>query len=726
MRRFFSPTVACVYQRYSLREIKNRKKRKQCGHVFFLFSLAAHVKIPTDYMATTVEKHEESSPLDEPLKTEIILAWLDDAADEDPTIRNILGSLYDDVLIFTDPEECLNFIETMDNKDVWISVLISGKYGQMLVRERLQPLPQVRDIYVFCFDIVKHNQWGQTCDKVRCVFSDLNKILQCMQYDIQHMIEQHGTVVDEQQAQPLNQEQIQIQVQAKQQRRERFTDDNNLFDRLAMDLLMQRSDDGVEDFTNYCRTYHEDHPPATDDAAEEGEPVADIEEFFKPDQPIQEWYQPDLFFAQINSNDLIQLWTLRWFIRTFYRQLASEYEKFIQNKPKFTVYYGTWLSADELDGMKHRIGQMIIITELLMTCTNRQRVLDSLEEKKKNKNKIIFEIQIDPAIDGTIPYAEIKPEEILLWFGSRYRVSKVEYIEEEATATENPENIYWIIGLNLRPTGDSKSSRQTLYEYYRKEFLDLNNLRHAFGRILMHKGCYSQAEQWFQTDPQYLELAEIAIRRNNTEQAKAYLEHLAEDSDEANLLRAYWNILTADKNIPTARIVLMRIVSESTDRIIRARANIALGFLNIIMIQQIDHALDYFILANEVFRKFLPDIHPLIAKSHLGLGYAYYAQQKIAEAKESFETAFRIQRQALVYNHPDFAKTRNARAHCLSMDKRTTRQALKESEYALNILLETFPNEHQHHPEIVATINDMEKLRKGKELRPRHTLLDYI
>jgi tetratricopeptide (TPR) repeat protein len=148
--------------------------------------------------------------------------------------------------------------------------------------------------------------------------------------------------------------------------------------------------------------------------------------------------------------------------------------------------------------------------------------------------------------------------------------------------------------------------------------------------------------------------------------------------------------------------------------------------MSLILTQQTDLALEHFTLGNEVLRKLLPDIHPDIAKSFIGIGYTYYMQQNLIDAKTFFQMAFTIQKQSLIYNHPDFAKTRNGLAHCLSCDKQTVKQALNELEYALNILLDTFQHDYQHHPEVVATRNDIEKLRKGKELRPRNTLLDYI
>ena len=120
----------------------------------------------------------------------------------------------------------------------------------------------------------------------------------------------------------------------------------------------------------------------------------------------------------------------------------------------------------------------------------------------------------------------------------------------------------------------------------------------------------------------------------------------------------------------------------------------------------------------------LPSIHPDVAKSYLGIAYTYYSQENFIDAKKNFQTAFNIQKQFLIYAHPDLAKTRSGLAHCLSTDKQTMKNALNEFEYALNILLETYQSEH--HPEIVATRLNMEHLRKGRQLLSSNTLLDYI
>ena len=652
---------------------------------------------------TRPQKHVTNAP--QQLNAGLSLIWLDDTAEEEPQVKAVLATMYDNVFIFSDPEACLELVQANENKPPCLSILISGKYGQLLVGDHLQPLNQVKDIYVFCFDTVKHGRWAQTCDKVRCVFSDINKIVQCMQYDLQNIQEEEQQPIDiddEQEpsspspmAATTTEDQENLPVEIKQQR-ERFTDDLNLFDQLALNLLLETPQDGKEDFNTFCEKQYEN-------------------EF---NQPIGEWYNPNLSFTQINSNNLTHLWILRWFIRLFYQQLKTEHEKFIVDKSKFVVNHGTWLSTDELDAMKHRISQNIIITELLTGFIHQQTALDSLQSQDGYQHKVIFEILVDPTVHNTIPYAEIKPDEILLWFGGRYRLIKVEYVEHDEP--------YWIIGLKLLPTLNPKTSLEILYNYYFKELKSLNNLHHAFGRLFMYKGAYFQAEQWLQIDNQYIELAELSLRQGRFAQTKIYLENLPDDCDDANILRAFLNILTSIDNFSKSRLLLMQIFSEATDKFIRARVNLSLGFINLILTQQIDQAFEHFNLAHEVLRKLLPDCHPFLVKSYLGLGYTYYAQRKLEEARQCFENAFQIQAQLLPFDHPDFAQTRSARAHCLSTDKQKLGQALNESEYALNILIDAFPNNRQHHPEILATKHDIERLKKGKELRPRNTLLNYI
>ncbi|CAF1456750.1 unnamed protein product [Rotaria sordida] len=664
-------------------------------------------------MATSATTHK-STEHKQSARNGLSLVWLDDNAGQDPNAQEIFRALFEQVFIFTDSAACLELVESAETETPCISLLVSGKYGQMFVHDRFQPLNPIKDIYVYCFDTAKHNQWAQQCDKVRCVDSDFGIILKHMQQAVNKTLKQHHH-----QQQPIDdrQEQEEIQDEPETKELERFLDDNNLYDQLAVDILLQNSDhdDGIEDFKNYCQTHVENNNE---------EQANEQEKSFKPNIPIKQWYKQDLVFINLNSINLTQLWTLRWFIRLFYRQLTNEYEDFIQDKEIIKVNYGSWLTTDEFDAMKHRIGEHFIFTELLMTYANRNNALESIKDEKseQKKFKVIFEITVNKNNHHTVPYSEIQDNEVLFWFGSRHRIMKLEYIENQ----DEDKDSYWLIGVNLCTTLDRQESIETLYEYYRKELIELNNIHYALGRILMYKGWYYEAEKWLQTTNHYKDLAELAIRQNQCERANQYLEHLSEDSDDANLLRAYVNLLSSNDNIAKGRTLLMKIGSDATDKIIRARVNIGLGFINLVVSQQNDQALDYFILGSKTLCKNLPNIHPDIAKSYIGIGYAYYAQNKIQDAEKYFQMALTIQKQSLPYIHSDVAKTHSGIAHCLSIQKQTIQKALEELQYAYNILMHTLSREYKKHPQILLTKIDIDRIRKGKELHVRNTLLDYI
>lgn len=133
--------------------------------------------------------------------------------------------------------------------------------------------------------------------------------------------------------------------------REQFVVDKNLFDQLAVELVLQTLAEGLDEFIDDCR-------------------LAGEHEAFKPAALIRDWYRPDLVFLQVRSDDLFSLWSLHWFLRSFHQQLTLEQESTMLDRPVFTVYQATQLTIEELNGMKHRIGQLITITEHVLTTWN--------------------------------------------------------------------------------------------------------------------------------------------------------------------------------------------------------------------------------------------------------------------------------------------------------------------------------------------------------------------
>ncbi|CAF0824997.1 unnamed protein product [Adineta ricciae] len=646
----------------------------------------------------------------------LALVWLDDNALQDPEAKEIFLSLFKKVFCFNQPLECLELVESADGEPACISMLVSGKYGQMYVPNRLQPLNQIKSIYVYCMDTVRHNQWAQLCDKVRCVESDFGKIFECMQKDLtppekpahhqpQH---EHSTIEVE-----LPQEQ---QAEAPQEEfvskpTERFTTDANLHDQLALQLLLKKpanDDDGVDDFKKYCQNR------ATTASGEE------VHDHFQVDTPLENWYKPDLCYVDLNATDLFQLWALRWFIRIFYEQLTVKCNQFNASSSTRIVYYGTWVRTGELDKIKQRIGEFIICNELLLAYTNKHDAIKSLDVKINDqvKHRIIFEINIDKHTQFTVPYGELDKDRVLLWCGSRHRIIKVELIDENDSC--------WLVGLSLSPTLNRNQATQDLYEDYSKSLRNLDDTHHAFGRILIYKGLYSQAEKWFENTTHYEELAEVTLRQNLCQKASDYLQQLPEDSHSANLLRAYVYLLTSSDNIGKGKLLLTKIYSDANDDIVGARAAIALGFIEFIVTQKTEEALKYFTSAYDILHRNAPEIHPDVAKSLIAIGYVHFAKDNLSEAEKIFREALAIQSQFLPYNHPDIGKGRIGLAHCLAANPKKGKEALQELGSAIRALIRAYRRTFKIHPEVLLTRSEIERVQNDKQLHARNLLFDYI
>lgn len=644
-------------------------------------------------MATSSEAHDDS-------ELGQILIWLDDTAGDEKELKTIFLSLFEQVRVYKDAEKCLSFVQAVQSPLPCLSVLVSGRYGQMLVPEHFQPANQVKDIYVFCIDVNRHNQWAKNCSKVRCVQTDVQKIFEQMQTDLQKDKRPTDAQLDQE---PLVDE---------PQEPERYSGDTTLYDQLALRLLLNSSDtDGAEDFVAYCGAHNDNN-------------VQQPELRFKPQGPITDWYDPDLEFLRITCNDFGRLWTLRWFIRLFHAQLVKESESPAAQVENVTVYSGRWLTAGDFDAMKTHIGETVVITEFLLAHTNRDVAAIAFQTKSSEsmQHRVLFQIYVDTRLTGTVPYAEIRRDEMLFWFGARYRLMKIEYVEEVDPQKES----FWVIGLNLCSTLDAKPAVEGLFEYYLTSLGELNNNYLALGRILMYKGHYHQSKEWLRQTDDYEDLAEIALRQCRYEEATQLLERLPEDSDNANLLRAYLCILTSTENISKGRLILTKIAAEATDRILRARVNIALGFINLIVSQKTTEALEQFTVASDTLVKRLPAIHPHVVNSFIALGYTHFVNKDIEEAQKYFEMALTRQKQALTGRHPDFARTHSGLAHCYSVQERTMKQAMREFERALDVLFLSFHREQKYHAEILATIQDMKTLEKGKKLGARSSLLDFI
>ena len=106
------------------------------------------------------------------------LVWLDSSIDEinnDDCTDSILKlrQVVNAVKMFTDIDECANFITSIENEKIFL--IISGSLGETMVH-LVHDKPQINSFYIFCKHKAHHEQWAKEWPKVKGVYTDITSI----------------------------------------------------------------------------------------------------------------------------------------------------------------------------------------------------------------------------------------------------------------------------------------------------------------------------------------------------------------------------------------------------------------------------------------------------------------------------------------------------------------------------------------------------------------------
>ncbi|CAF3744386.1 unnamed protein product, partial [Adineta steineri] len=111
----------------------------------------------------------------------VLLIWLDNSINENNadcsnTIKQ-LKRVFNNICIFTDGEQCLEFIRTITNNTV--CMIVSGSLGQYIV-PHIHTMPQVDTILIFG----NKEEWCKSCTKewpkIRGIFTEIIPICEAL------------------------------------------------------------------------------------------------------------------------------------------------------------------------------------------------------------------------------------------------------------------------------------------------------------------------------------------------------------------------------------------------------------------------------------------------------------------------------------------------------------------------------------------------------------------
>jgi len=129
------------------------------------------------------------------------------------------------------------------------------------------------------------------------------------------------------------------------------------------------------------------------------------------------WYSKDSFFYRtlnqaFYSQDVNMLFLYHSYLSDIYQQLKQH-----QCKQSIRVYRNQIMSTEEFRIFEEHIGKLIRLKSFMLTHNNRHHI----------DQQILFEIDANPDVTTTKPFAYIDESQVLFMFGSIFRINKIYY-----------------------------------------------------------------------------------------------------------------------------------------------------------------------------------------------------------------------------------------------------------------------------------------------------------
>ncbi|CAF1197322.1 unnamed protein product [Adineta steineri] len=429
-------------------------------------------------MATAVLPNDDFYTNTDDKSLEIFsLIWLNanvdvkDARDTEVKLRSIINHIKK----FQDIKQCQQYIEQRSENGRLV-IIVSGRLGREIV-PYIHQLRQVISIYVYCMDKKSNEQWAYNFSKIKSVVVDLDELISQITTD--HKIQKK---VEE----PLS-----INIFTTNVDPGKSTTGVNgqfVFSQILIDCLLRLKSTEIDknELINLCENEYKGNCIELNN-------LHTFQQDYSLDKVLW-WYTRESFFyktlnAALRTQNIHMIFLFRSFIYDIYRQLQK-----YQSKKFVGVYRCQLMSIDELDGLKNNIGQYISINSMFSTSKQRTTALFYLGDitTKIDSERVLFEIDADPKIVTTKPFADISKHsdfpnesEVLFMIGSIFRLNNIK---------RNGDQI-WIIKMTLCNDNEHDLKQVLMYMKQQIENEEIN-LR-TLGNVLWEMGKFDLAEKYF-------------------------------------------------------------------------------------------------------------------------------------------------------------------------------------------------------------------------------------
>ena len=603
----------------------------------------------------------------------MLLIWLDATIDESSdgcqnTITNFRDAV-NTIDMFTDGEECIQFLEEMANEKA--CMIISGSFGQQIV-PRIHNLPQVDSIFIFCSDKTHHEEWAKDWSKIKGVFNEIRLLCealkraaeQCEQNSISiSIIGGTGSLVEK------SGDRLDPSFMYTQIMKEIF---------LSINFEQRHKDE----FIRCCR-----HALAGNQ--KQLKYVDDIDQQYDQHSPIW-WYTCDSFlYSMLNRAlrvmDANMMIKLGFFVKDLHRHIEELHHKQFSghgSNQTFTLYRGQAMEKEHFDKIVANKGGLISFNCFLSTSHDRSTSLNFAQRSLKNVQLmgVLFVMIIDPT-RSSAPFASVVDvgyygageDEVLFSMHTVFRIEEITLIGDHPRLVE----------VQLTLASDKDNDMCELVDYIREETLPDAEGWYRLGAVLWKMGELAEAQHIYEVLLKqesedgakasiYHQLGLMKDERGASAEAIEYYEKSIEIEEKQiprhelslamtynNLGSAYYSVgdyANARSSYEKALTIRQQLLSPHHPDL--AKSYVAIGLVCYGLGDYLK-ALTYYEKALVIRQQSLPPTHPDLAQSYVGIGNLYYNMNDYPKALSSHEKALTIREQTLPPTHPDLANSYN-------------------------------------------------------------------
>ncbi|CAF1144573.1 unnamed protein product [Adineta steineri] len=597
----------------------------------------------------------------------VLLIWLDNNINENNTdCSNTIKQLkrvVNNINTFTDGDQCVEFIQTINNNKV--CMIVSGSLGKHIV-PHVHDMSQVDTIFIFCNNQEWHKQWAKEWPKIKGVFTDITSICEALKQTA-HQCEQNA---------------IPISFVASNKKLDQL-DPTFMYSQILKEILLtiKFEDKHFTEFISFCREVYKDDE-------NELKNVNQLQTTYKNNIPVW-WYTWNAFlYPMLNQAlrliDVDIIIRMGFFINDLHRdiqRLHSEQFDGHLSGTTFTVYRGQGLSKEDFTEMTKTKGGLLSFNNFLSTSKNRNVSLDFAQQAAINPDLvgILFVMSINPT-HSTTPFACVSDvsyfhteDEVLFSMHTIFRIGVIKPIDGD-------NHLYKV---NLTLTNDNDQDLRTLTDRIRQETFPNSKGWYRLGELLIKMGQFSKAQEVYeallhQTSDEsgkasiYNQLGSIKDNQGEYSEALTYYEkslaiyqetlpynHLSLGNSYNNIGVVYYNVGDYPKALSShekALAIQQQSLPSNHPDLGASYNNIGIVYRNM---GDYPKALSYYEKALAIRQQSLPSNHPDLGASYNNIGVVYNSMGDYPKALSSHEKALAIRQQSLPSNHPDLGGSYN-------------------------------------------------------------------